>query len=237
MNRKQLVNRLLNWFGANARKFPWRYPGITPYEMLLCEMMTKRTRAENVTEVYKQFLLAYPSPQAVVSAGIDEIREVIRPLGLYNERAKELTEIMSVIVNKHNGIVPETAEELMKLPGIGRYVANAVLCFGYKQRVPIVDVNVVRIFDRFFGASKEKDYDYWKTATQLLNAVPDGWVKTFNQSLLDLAALVCKANNPICDLCPISTDCYFMSTNSKNVSTESRTEATKRRTRAKPHKS
>lgn len=196
----------MKWSELNSRDFPWRHGRQTPYRALVFELMLKRTRAENVAPVYERFIERFPNIDAIEIADIESIEEVLRPIGLHRSRAREFKKTARIIVEDHHGRVPSDLTSLLKLPGIGRYTAHAILCFGCGQAAQIVDVNVRRILGRYFGIDPRarKDAVYWDMAWRLL---PVDWATDFNRALLDLGALVCTARKPGCGRCPLSANC------------------------------
>jgi len=205
---KQFANSLLRWFKQNKRNFQWREKE-NPYEVLIAEILLRKTDASKVTKVYDVFLKKYPDPERLATAPLKEIEDVLKPIGLYKRRAKELKCLAKILIDKYDGKVPDSKEELEKLPGVGEYIANAVLCFAYGKSVPIVDTNLIRILDRVFGVRSTKsrprmDKELWQFAEKIL---PKKEAKNFNLAILDFAALVCTAKKPKCQNCPIRELC------------------------------
>jgi DNA (cytosine-5)-methyltransferase 1 len=198
---------LKQWHRANKRSFPWR-TNRTPYKIMVAEKMLQQTRATPaVVEVYRTFLRRYPDVHSLASANIQELLEVLHPLGL-SYRAQELISAARVIVHKHQGEVPSTLESLKSLPGIGDYAARAIQCFGFDLPSPIVDANIGRFLVRIYGgrssANPARSRALLALATMLL---PGSGVANFNFALLDFCAKVCKATNPNCSSCPLKKDC------------------------------
>lgn len=205
------VKKLLFWFKENKRDFPWRVEGkADPYHILVAELMLKKTRADNVSAVYSQFIETLPTSKAVTRAPEKKLESFLQPLGLIKQRKNAFLCVFSIINEKFDGKIPKTKKDLESLPYVGDYTANAVLCFGYDQRVPIVDVNVTRICHRFFGmeayGDPRVDIHIWEFLDRIL---PCRKFKNFNLALLDFGALVCKSETPICEQCPLKKKCYF----------------------------
>jgi DNA (cytosine-5)-methyltransferase 1 len=205
---ESLVEDLLDWGEANRRAFPWRDEDCTPYEVFIAAMLLRRTAADAVEPVYRAFIERYPDLSALSSADREELAELLEPLGLHTERAKALRDITSQLV--FSGI-PETEEELLALPHVGRYAANATLCFGYGQRRPIVDANVARIYSRAFDMDVRdeqlhEDDHLWDFAESLL---PTERHRRYNLALLDLGAGTCTAESPACESCPVNALCEY----------------------------
>jgi A/G-specific adenine glycosylase len=144
-----------------------------------------------------------------MSTSVHELEGFLQPLGL-KKRANWLVKLMKDICEKHNYKIPDTEDKLTHLPGVGRYTARAVLSFGFKKDVAIVDVNVVRVLSRVFGLSERKrqphaDMEIWTLASLL---VPKGEGPEYNEALLDFAALICR-KTPLCHICLINEICEY----------------------------
>ncbi len=212
---REFQKKLLVWYKNNSRDFPWRKEK-DPFKILLAEVLLQKTNVEKVQPVYKKLTTYYPTPEKLSVADIPVVREAIRPLGL-QYKASRLTEMASQIIKQYKGSVPDEEKALLRLKGIGKYIASATLCFGFNKRVPIVDTNVVRLLDRVFGIKSDKnrprdDKSLWDAVSKL---VPQRNPKKFNWALLDFSALICKSRHPLCDECPIISICkFYMNTHS-----------------------
>lgn len=196
---------LLEWYGANGRSFPWREEDATLYEVFMSEMFLRRTRADVVESFLPRFLERYPDIESLSEAEIDELAEVIRPMGLQNTRARGLVELASELDGDE---LPRDPDSLRELPQVGPYVANATLCFAEDERLPIVDRNVERVYGRLFGDwwAELSETERWDLAGELL---PEGEARSYNLGLLDFAADVCTATSPDCDRCIVSGYCSY----------------------------
>ena len=208
----EIQTRLLDWFRISGRQFPWRQT-CDPYAMLLAEKLLQQTVVrEGVVQAYDDLLVAYPTPTALAEADVESIRTMIQSLGLHY-RAQELVALAQEISEKHGGHVPQDFKSLLALPGVGDYIARAVLCFAFGQDVPIVDTNVARILYRLFGlpgpmpANPARKRSLIELAGSLL---PTGQSREFNLAMLDFGALVCRPSAPECDACPLSHVCEFV---------------------------
>jgi len=201
-------SRLLDWFKKRGRKFPWREPWRTPYEVLIAEIMLQKTRAENVVDTYLEFVERYPNFEALSNATLSELSKILEVLGLSKIRAKSLSKLSKEIVRITQ--IPRKREELLKLPGIGPYIANAFLLYAYGERLPIVDTNVKRLYERLFsfrsGRDARRDKRAWVFAESLL---PKTDLKDFNWAIMDFCASICKAKNPLCPICFLNDICDY----------------------------
>lgn len=232
-SKKELfVDTLLEWHKRNSRDFPWRRIS-DPYKILISEILLQKTRAENVVSVFNSFSVKYPDAEKLSAAPYNEIKNDIEILGLSNQRAEKLQKLAKILVEKYNGKLPNNKNELLELPGIGNYIANAVLCFAFGYDVPLLDTNIGRIIERVFslkvsGEERKKD----KVWEMLAEFVPKGKSREYNYSLIDFGALVCTAKNPRHNLCPLTKICDYYPSNSSikmnNLSAFSRNERVKK---------
>lgn len=198
---------LLSWYATHRRSFSWRKPSRNAYQLLIAELLLRKTDALKVSRVYESFLGKYPSPVELARAKMSALLREIRGLGIA-DRARLLKALGNELVRNHGGKVPSGFQDLVRLPGIGRYTAIAVLCFGFGKRVPLVDTNVIRILSRVFSVSSAKprprDDELWQFAGVLVS--PRRQV-AFNRALLDLGAMICTTRSPKCTRCPLNTIC------------------------------
>ena len=201
---------LLKWGRDNFRNFDWR-KDVRPYKVLISELMLQRTTATQVEVVFPSFIKKYPNTKKLSLSDTDELIKIIRPLGLYQRRLKVFQILVKQIEQDFNGIIPNEYDDLMELFGVGIYIANAILCFSFNEKVPIVDTNIIRIFQRFFNFQSDKKYiesdkKIWEFAK---NLIPEADYQLYNYALLDFGSLVCKSKNPECDICILRKKCYF----------------------------
>jgi DNA (cytosine-5)-methyltransferase 1 len=199
---------ILGWGRQNRREFPWRIEKVSPYQVLISEMLLRKTRAESVVPIYSDFMKRYPNPAALAEVEPAEIEALLKPIGLSKVRAKALRELGERLIESHAGEVPSDVNELMRIPHVGRYAANATLLFARNERRPIVDENVQRVLNRVFDVPKaveiHKADHLWEICEKLL---PSQNPREFGWALLDFAAAVCCPGNPRCQGCPLTTIC------------------------------
>lgn len=200
---------LLAWFRLQGRNFPWREPGRSAYEILVAEVLLQRTTAAKVAQAYNAFLKRYPSWSSLAHTSLEDLQDHLKPLGLWLQKALVFQSLAKTI-EERKGSLPASRDELEQLPGIGQYIANAVLLTFYKRSEPLVDVNMARVLERFFGPRNLADirYDpYLQTLARRVvhteNSLPMNW------AILDLGALVCKNGTPLCPQCPLKEKCEF----------------------------
>ncbi len=198
------TRKLLAWYKRNARVLPWRETR-NPYAILVSEFMLQQTQVSRVLEYFPRFMARFPTIASLAGAGPKAVMEEWDGLGYY-ARARNLHKLAREVTRRHDGTLPDTAEELRTLPGVGQYTAGAVACFAYEKPVATVDTNVRRVLERAF-ASK----DVWKLAEKLVQKNGErAW--RFNQALMELGALVCKARTPLCPECPVNDNCRTFTT-------------------------
>lgn len=199
---------LLKWFKEYGRLFPWRNKSTTIYQRIIAEILLQRTQAGTAARLLPEFLAKYPSWKTLSQATEGELAEYLRPIGLWNQRASALYRLASEMI-KRNGRFPTQRTELESLPGIGQYIANAVLLFQYGERQPLLDSNMARLLERYFGPRKLVDIRYDPYLQDLSRKVLEvGNPKELNWAMLDHGALICT-KNPRCDECPLREGCLF----------------------------
>jgi len=208
---KAFQARLLRWFQKKGRDLPWRRTR-DPYKILVSEVMLQQTQVQRVREYYDRFLREYPTIQDLASANPARVRDSWDGLGYY-ARARNLHAAARTVVREHGGRFPRDLEEVMSLPGVGRYTAGALLSFAYGEAAPILDTNVRRVLSRIFvrrqaARPAATERRLWALAEATIPA-GDAW--TFNQALMDFGATVCTARNPQCTECPIRQMCAYYS--------------------------
>lgn len=202
--KKEFQERVIKFYLENGRRYPWRKTE-DPFRILVAEILLRLTGAWKAEAVYQKVISKYGNVESMSKANINELKDMIRPLGLL-QRAKLLIDVSKDIIDRFDGQIPNDFTELMSLRGVGRYTANAVLCLGYGRKVPLVDESVRRVFMRCFNFKSTKpaylDEDLWAFAAELL---PDKRIKEYNLGLLDLGATLCKYPKSLCCKCPLQT--------------------------------
>ena len=204
---EQRRGNLLTWYDQNRRTMPWREEG-SAYRTWVSEIMLQQTRVDTVIPYFERFMTAFPTVQDLAHAPLDDVLVLWAGLGYYS-RARNLHACAGVVVNQHGGTFPETASELMKLPGVGRYTAGAIASIAFGEAAPLVDGNVIRVFSRW----EDLEEDVSETATKKTlwewaeAWVPDDRPGDYNQALMELGAIVCTPRNPSCGECPVQMHC------------------------------
>jgi A/G-specific adenine glycosylase len=204
--------RLLAWYAKHGRDLPWRRTR-APYRILVSEIMLQQTQVDRVLPKYREFLGRYPTMKALAAARVSDVRRLWYPLG-YNIRPVRLHAIARETMARYGGRLPDDAETLRSLPGIGRYTAGAILSFAHGRDVAVLDTNVRRVLGRVFLGPRRLqklrgDTSLWDLAEAL---VPRGRGYDFNQALMDFGATWCTPRRPRCTACPMRGFCAAYST-------------------------
>jgi A/G-specific adenine glycosylase len=212
INKKKILffqKELTIWYNENSRKFPWRNKSASNYTRIIAEFLLKRTTAKSASEIITVLIKKYPSWKKLSKASFNDLKKTIKPIGLYNQRAKDLKSL-SKIISDNRGRFPQNKSDLLKLPGVGNYVANSILLFCYNQKVPLIDSNFIRVIKRFFDLDIQDypkiDKKIEKIGSILLNV--EDPIK-MNWSIFDFSAKVCHYQYPKCIQCVISKKCLY----------------------------
>jgi A/G-specific adenine glycosylase len=269
MNQRSVVQDLLAWFAANARALPWRRTR-DPYAIWVSEIMLQQTQVKTVLPYWERWMAAMPDIASLARAKPEKLHKLWEGLGYYT-RVRNIQKAAKLIVTEHDGNFPTNFEEVLALPGIGRYTAGAICSIAFNQPKPILDGNVIRVLTRLYGIEgkprePKTNAELWGLAERLVSqaatfhepsqssssssstrfaksssfssssslqgfnvpmhapnrkkasqkrgeihtthhAPRSGACSQFNQSLMELGALVCAPRQPKCEACPLSTDC------------------------------
>lgn len=210
MNRSWAANfrkKLLDWYQKHKRDLPWRRSR-DPYAIWVSEIMLQQTQVATVIPYYERFLKKFPTIAALAKAEEEEVLALWAGLGYYR-RAKLLQQGAQAVLKRYQGKLPDNAEALRDLPGIGPYTAGAIASIAFQRPSPLVDGNVVRVLSRVFarkGHAKDPGLqkEIWKSATALVDPKQPG---DFNQALMELGATLCRVALPSCERCPVRELC------------------------------
>ena len=204
---KPIQATLAKWYQQEKRDLPWRDTH-DPYCILVSEFMLQQTQVKTVVPYYRRWIKSFPTAETLARARETSILKHWEGLGYYS-RARNLHRSAKIIVKEFQSHVPDTWDEILKLPGVGRYTAGAVLSIAFNQSVPVLDGNVKRVLSRLFcikenGATPASENRLWQVAGKL---VPSKTPGDFNQALMELGATVCLPQKPLCLLCPLNFVC------------------------------
>ena len=205
---KEAVAPLVEWFRRNKRDLPWRHR-MDAYRVWISEIMLQQTRVEAVKPYYERFLQELPDIKALAEVPEDRLLKLWEGLGYYN-RARNLKYAACQIMEEYGGKFPETYDEIRSLKGIGNYTAGAISSFVYNIPKPAVDGNVLRVVSRITadGTDMAKTAGKGKVEKEIEEVIPRDAAGDFNQSLIELGAIVCLPNGePRCGECPVKDLC------------------------------
>jgi len=207
--------RLVGWYARQRRDLPWRVrhdapAGATPdpYYVLVSEAMLQQTQVATAIPYFKRFIRRFPTLRALASARPQEVLRLWQGLGYYS-RARRLLHAAQTVVRDLGGRIPSEVEQLLKLPGIGRYTAGAIASLAFDRRAPTLDGNVTRVLCRLDAVKADPHRPairqlLWRRAEEIL---PQKRIGDFNSALMELGATVCTPRRPACSLCPIRAHC------------------------------
>jgi A/G-specific adenine glycosylase len=204
--------KIIYWYRVHGdRDLPWRKRR-GEWEVFVAVTLLRSTRRELVARVYGEFLENYSDPRRLASSKLEDVRKLIKPLGLYNERSRELIEAARIIVSVYNGRIPCDREKLLELPGVGDYAASVILLRACGKPEPLLDRNTVKVYGRVFGVKPSKFNPYRDPvirdlAVKLVPMDPEEAYE-FNLGIMDLASKVC-VDIPRCNICPIKEHCKW----------------------------
>ena len=204
MSKEVFQKNIIKWYQKNGRSYPWRETK-NPFFLLIAEILLRRTGAGKTEQVYRKIIELYPTPQRLSRAKKEDIRAIIKDLGL-TKRAELVIELSKELSDKYGGEVPSNYRDLISLKGVGEYIANALLCFSFNQKIGIVDGSIKRVISRYWGidTSDKIDRSLWNFAQKLL---PDIDYVHYNYGILDIAHFYCKPRKCLCPSCPLNKEC------------------------------
>ncbi len=177
-----------------------------PYRVLVRTILSQRTRDENTDQATNNLFSKYKDIYEVVEAPTEDVQELIKPAGFYRVKAGRIREVSQILIDEYGGEVPDTLEELVKLPGVGRKTANCVLVFAFELPAIPVDTHVHRISNRM-GLVDTKTPD--ETEIELSKIAPkDLWIK-LNDLMVQFGQNICKPTSPQCEMCPVNYLCDY----------------------------
>lgn len=209
----QFQEKILTWYSHNKRDLPWRPPSLKlrkdgtrdPYKILVSEVMSQQTQLSRVIPKYEAWMVRFPTISELAATPVSEVLRLWSGLG-YNRRALNFQKASQVIVNDYQGEFPRRLDELVRLPGLGKYTASAVLCFAFNEQIPVIDTNIRKVITHeFFQGVLPEEKVIEKVALQIL---PLGKAYEWNQALMDYSALAMKGKK-----IPVPKQSHFLTSN------------------------
>ena len=203
------TDAILLWYDRHARQLPWRAfsPELAPaYHVFLSELMLQQTVVATVIPYFQAFISRWPDIQALAAADEGEVLKAWAGLG-YDARARNMVKTARLLCSDHGGRFPDTAEELVRLPGIGPYTAGAIAAIAFARPAVVLDGNIERVLIRFAGMEQPKKQVKDRLAQGYLSVLPRARLSDFPQALMDLGAGICTPKQARCEICPLSGGC------------------------------
>ena len=209
MKEKIITKKILKWYDLNKRSLPWRKAVSLQrkqYYTLISEFMLQQTQVTTVIPFFNRFIKVLPSINSLAKVNEKKLIKLWEGLGYYS-RARNLKKTAQSIIKNFNGKLPDNFENLLTLPGIGNYTANAILAIAFNKPYIPLDGNIERVLKRYLYLKKEKEIqkDYLVKKKDIFGTTSRS--SDYAQALMELGALICKPRNPICDQCPIRQNC------------------------------
>ncbi len=199
---------LLDWFEEHRRNLPWRSDDRDPYPVWVSEVMLQQTRVDTVIPYFEEFMKTFPRLEDLAEAEEEEVLNLWEGLGFYT-RARNLHSAAKKLVREFDGTFPRTVDELETLPGIGPATAAAIASFSFQKPVPFLDGNVFRVISRYAGYTENTERPEGKAFVRetVRRSMTDEQPGSFNEALIELGALICTPSDPVCEQCPLRSNC------------------------------
>jgi endonuclease-3 len=199
----EILETLTNTYGTR----PWNWhTRQTPFQILIGTVLSQRTRDEKTDEAAKALFSRYPSPEMLAAAPVEEIANLIKSANYYSTKASRIIEISKIILEKYTGNTPDTVDELMQLPGVGRKTAACVMLYGFKKPALPVDTHVHRISNRI-GLIDTQNPE--QSEEELWKVIPEKYIMVYNELMVKHGQNICKPISPLCQRCPIVDLCDY----------------------------
>jgi A/G-specific adenine glycosylase len=216
IRRIDFQRKLRVWYQKNHRELPWRQTNDS-YKIWVSEVMLQQTTVPAVIPYYRNWITLFPDIKALSRASLQKVLKAWEGLGYY-ERSKNLHKAAKIIGEKFAGQIPQDYDELIKLPGFGSYITAAVLSFAFDKPFPVIDANVRRVLMRLKRMRSEASPKNDKILLEFLKPYfPQKKAGSFNQAMMELGALVCRAKNPLCLFCPLPEFCEAFKTGEQEI--------------------
>ena len=209
MKEKIITKKILKWYDLNKRSLPWRKKVSLEkkqYYTLISEFMLQQTQVTTVIPFFVRFIKKLPCINSLAKVNEKKLIKLWEGLGYYS-RARNLKKTAQFIIKNFDGKLPDKLEDLLKLPGIGNYTANAILAIAFNKPYIPLDGNIERVLKRYLYLKKEKDIHKDNILQKKIIFGTTSRSSDYAQALMELGALICKPINPKCNQCPIKSKC------------------------------
>ena len=209
MKDQIITKKILNWYDLNKRKLPWRKnvsQSKKHYYTLVSEFMLQQTQVVTVIPYFNRFINKIPNLKKLSKMPDRELIKLWEGLGYYS-RVRNLKKTAKIIISKYHGEIPNNYEDLISLPGIGNYTANAILAIAFNKSYIPLDGNIERVLKRYLYLKKDKEIQKENLIEKKSIFGISSRASDYAQALMELGAMICKPKNPECSKCPISKNC------------------------------
>ncbi len=229
MNDKNISNKIIYWYDNNKRFLPWRKKlskQNKEYYTLVSEFMLQQTQVKTVIPYFVKFINKIPNITSLAKVNNETLMRHWEGLGYYS-RARNLKKTAIKIIKDYNGRLPSSTEELKELPGIGDYTSKAIMAIAFNKKIIPLDGNVERILKRVFYLRKDEEISKEYLNSKINFFGTSNRASDYAQAIMEIGALVCKPNNPLCEKCPISQNCISYKKNDFVLKTKNKLNKTK----------
>ena len=209
MKDQFVTKKILNWYDLNKRSLPWRKnvsQSKKHYYTLVSEFMLQQTQVVTVIPYFDRFINKIPNLKKLSTIQDNELIKLWEGLGYYS-RARNLKKTAQIIISKHHGKIPNNYEDLISLPGIGNYTANAILAIAFNKSYIPLDGNIERVLKRYLHLKKDNEIQKNNLIKKKSIFGISSRASDYAQALMELGAMICKPKNPECSACPILKSC------------------------------
>ena len=209
MKDQIITKKILNWYDLNKRTLPWRKnvsQSKKHYYTLVSEFMLQQTQVVTVIPYFNRFINKIPNLKKLSKIPDRELIKLWEGLGYYS-RVRNLKKTAKIIISKYHGEIPNNYEDLISLPGIGNYTANAILAIAFNKSYIPLDGNIERVLKRYLYLKKDKEIQKDNLIEKKSIFGISSRASDYAQALMELGAMICKPKNPECSECPISKNC------------------------------
>ena len=209
MKDQIITKKILNWYDLNKRSLPWRKnvsQSKKHYNTLVSEFMLQQTQVVTVIPYFNRFINKIPNLKKLSTTKDTELIKLWEGLGYYS-RARNLKKTAKIIISKYHGKIPKNYEDLISLPGIGNYTANAILAIAFNKSYIPLDGNIERVLKRYLYLRKDNEIQKDNLIQKKSIFGISSRASDYAQALMELGAMICKPKNPECSKCPISKSC------------------------------
>lgn len=204
MRKKSEITDIMKVFQAEDPNPATELEFSNAFTLLVAIVLSAQSTDKGVNKATKELFKIADTPQKMLNLGIDKLKEYIKTIGLYNNKAKNIIALSEILIKEHNGEVPHNREALEKLPGVGRKTANVILNVWWNEPTVAVDTHVLRVSERLELSDGKTPIS---VETDLNKSLDDEYKRHLNHWLVLFGRYICKAQKPDCSRCPVSHFC------------------------------